>query len=259
MEQNRIDELLAKYNEGLADPAEVQQLEKLIKEGVVELTSLRELDKLDEQLIRMEAPRTSLAMDDRFYAMLREEKRKLRKAPTFTMPAWSWLAPRLAFSLVLLVAGFGAGYLVQGKSDGQQVAQLTKEIVDLRETMMLSMIEKESATDRLKAVSLTTEMDQVSQQVTLALFQTLNNDPNVNVRLAALEALKPYASQSAVREQLVLSIAKQDSPLVQLSLAELMAELQEKRSVKELEKIIQDDKTPQDVKNRIKQTISVLS
>jgi hypothetical protein len=78
------------------------------------------------------------------------------------------------------------------------------------------------------------------------------------VRLAALEALAPYAKESHVREELIRSISKQDSPLVQVALAELMADLQVKSSVKELEKIMKSDKTPTDVKNKIKQSIDVL-
>ena len=76
---------------------------------------------------------------------------------------------------------------------------LGQEVSDLKELMMLSLLEKESATERLKAVSLTQEMDQASQKVTSALLQTLNNDDNVNVRLAALDALKPYSSDGNVR------------------------------------------------------------
>jgi HEAT repeat protein len=94
--------------------------------------------------------------------------------------------------------------------------------------------------------------------VTSALLQTLNNDENINVRLAALEALKPYSRNSDVRKELILSIGKQESPLVQVALAELMAALQAKSSVKELEKLMQSDKTPADVKTRIKQSIDVL-
>jgi hypothetical protein len=41
MEANKIDELVAKYNEGLADPSEVQQIEFLLESGHVELTQLR--------------------------------------------------------------------------------------------------------------------------------------------------------------------------------------------------------------------------
>jgi hypothetical protein len=262
MEKYRIDELVAKYNEGLTDPSEVLQLEQLIEEGKVELTQLRNLDILEERLLAIETPTPSLAMDDKFYSMLGKEKKKQETksfsfAPRQLGDLWSWFAPRLAFSLALIIAGFAGGYLFNGRQNSD-VDELTAQVVSLKETMMLSLMEKESATDRLKAVSLTTEMDHVSQTVTLALFQALNSDPSVNVRLAALEALASYSKDGKVREQLIRSIAKQESPLVQLALAELMGRIQEKKSVREFEKILKDDKTPSDIKNRIKESINVL-
>lgn len=257
MEQNKIEELVAKYNEGLADPSEVLHLEQLIEEGRVELTQLRNLDKLEEQLIGIEAPATSLAMDDKFYAMLSKEKKKQESSIGFTMPSWSWLAPRFAFAMVILIAGFAGGYLFNGRKNSD-VEILTQQVAILKETMMLSLLEKESASDRLKAVSLTTEMDQVSKKVSEALIQTLNNDPNVNVRLAALEAIAPYSKDAKVREELVRSISRQDSPLIQVALAELMGTIQEKKSVREFDKILKDEKTPQEIKNRIKESLNVL-
>lgn len=255
MEQQKIDELVAKYNEGLTDPSEVQQLERLIEDGVVALTQLRSLDLLEEQLVAIESPATSLSMDDKFYAMLSKEKKK--ESSSFTMPSWNWLMPRLAFSLALVIVGFGAGYLVN-TGDRSDVAILTEQVAEMKEAMMLSLLEKESATDRLKAVSLSVEMDQASQKVVTALFKTLNNDPNVNVRLAALEALMPYSQGGTVREGLIRAIAKQDSPLLQVALAELMGQLQEKKSVSEFEKILKDEKTPLEVKNKIKESINVM-
>lgn len=258
MEQNKIDDLVAKYNEGLTDPSEVQQLEQLIEEGRVELTQLRSLDILEERLIAIETPSPSLALDDKFYAVLAKEKKKQESASlSFSMPSWSWLAPRLAFAVTLIVAGFASGYFFNGRRDSD-VELLAAEVVSLKETMMLSLLEKESATDRLKAVSLTTEMDRVSQAVTTALFQTLNSDPSVNVRLAALEALAPYSKDGKVREELVRSIAKQESPLVQVALADLMAQIQEKKSVREFDGILKDEKTPMEVKKRIKESLNVL-
>jgi len=124
--------------------------------------------------------------------------------------------------------------------------------------MMINMLEKESATERLKAVSLTQGMDEASNKVTNALLQTLNGDENVNVRLAALEALKPYVKDEFVRASLIRSIPEQESPLVQIALAELMVAIQEKSSVKALEKVLHSNKTPRDVKKRIKQSIEVL-
>jgi hypothetical protein len=76
--------------------------------------------------------------------------------------------------------------------------------------------------------------------------------------LAALDALRGYAKDGKVREELVRSIGHQDSPLVQVALAELMVALQEKKSVNELEKIMKNDRTPVEVKNKIKESIEVL-
>jgi len=70
--------------------------------------------------------------------------------------------------------------------------------------------------------------------------------------------LKPYASDSSVREALVRSIKNQESPLVQVSLAELMVALQEKAAVKEFERIVESEKTPEPVKQRIRESIDVL-
>jgi hypothetical protein len=135
---------------------------------------------------------------------------------------------------------------------------LSQQVSDLQEMMMLSLLEKGSATERLKAVNLTQEMDEASIKVTNALIQTLNQDENVNVRLAALEALKPYATDSSVREALIRSIGRQESPLVQISLAELMVALQEKSAVKEFEKIVESDNTPPEVRSKIRESMKVL-
>ncbi len=257
MEQNKIDDLIAKYNEGLADPSEVQQLERLIEEGRVDLTQLRHLDMLEERLVAIQDPSPSLRLDDQFYHMLSKEKQAPRQSFTFTLPSWQWLAPRLAFSVVLIAAGFASGYLMRG-SDKSEVQMLSQEVSELKEAMMLSMLQKESATDRLKAVSLTSEMDRASRKVTEALFETLNQDESVNVRLAALEALKMYSKDGKVREGLIRSIAQQESPLVQVALAELMGALQLKKSVKEFDSILKSDKTPEEVKTKIKENINVL-
>jgi hypothetical protein len=258
MEKSGVEELVAKYNEGLADPAEIKLLEQLIEEGTVELTQLRELSKLDDQIVKTEMPSPSLQVDDAFYSMLADEKRKQRKGSFSFQIDWSVLLPRLGFATLLIVAGFAGGYFLQRPAINPEVKLLTQEVSDLKEMMMLSLLEKESATDRLRAVSLTSDMTSVSDKVTEALFKTLNNDNNVNVRLAALEAIKPYVKDSNVRKQLVLSIGQQDSPLVQVELAQLMVIIQEKKSVKELQKLMDSERTPKEIKSKIKESIEVL-
>jgi anti-sigma-K factor RskA len=267
MERNRIQELASRYAAGILTQAEQHELEKGIEAGHIDLAMLEGLDTLHndvDTVITATTPQPSPALDDAFYSMLRTEQAKASRA------AFSWktffslpvLGPRLAFASAALVIGIAIGFFVQKPSqpaDSKQIAVLSQEVTDLKEMMMLSLLEKESASDRLKAVSLTEDLGQASHKVTEALLQTLNHDENTSVRLAALEALKPYGHDSHVREALIRSIGQQQSPLVQVALAELMAALQAKSSVDALKKIMDDERTPGDIKKKIRQSIDVLT
>lgn len=260
MNEVKIQELVSKYNQGIASPEDQSVIEQLIDEGKIQLEELKDTESLHHQLLNMETPGPSAKMDDQFYAMLKRERGASDQSSTVKeFFLWPQGTLRLAAAVLLLLTGIGIGrYFAPTSSSNQQVELLTQQVGDLKEMMMLSLLEKEEATERLKAVSLTEEMDAASTTVTNALIQTLNNDDNVNVRLAALEALKPYVSNSGIRTQLVQSIAKQDSPLVQVSLAELMGALQEKSSVEELQKILHSENTPADVKKKIQETINIM-
>jgi len=259
MKAEKIQELISKYNAMLADPAELKEIERLIEQGEIDVNDLQELHIIQEGLFKMEPSSPSLRLDDNFYEMLRQEKAPAKSFLWKNFFTWPEFAPRLAFASITLMLGLVVGFLLRSPvQKDEQIQLLGQEVSDLKELMMLSLLEKESVTDRLKAVNLTHEMDQASQKVTRALLQTLNNDDNVNVRLAALDALKAYSNESKVREELIHSISKQDSPLVQISLAELMAALQAKSSVKELEKILHNRNTPIDVRKKIEESIKVL-
>jgi hypothetical protein len=248
-----------KYNEGQADPSEIKMIERLIEEGTIELSQLQRLSELEAQVLKIQSPVPTVELDDQFYKMLSAMKKESKGFSWTSFFSWPELAPKLAFASLTLLIGFFVGYLfVPSPQSNKEVATLSKEISDLKEMMMFSLLEKESATDRLKAVNLTSEMSP-SAKVTTALLQTLNHDENINVRLAALDALKPYTGDSKVRELLVRSIANQDSPLVQVALADLMVAMQEKSSIKELEKILKSDRTPKEIKKRIEESIKTMT
>lgn len=259
MNEEKIKELITKYNNSIASEEEKKELEQLLEAGLIQLEDFSDATELHRDVINLPVPTPSSSLDDRFYTMLKEAKREARASST---PKEIFMWPqmmRIAAAVLLLISGIGIGhYFFPKTSENNQVEHLTQEISDLKEMMMLSLLEKDEATERLKAVSLAHDMNTASSTVTDALVTTLNNDSNVNVRLAALEALKPYVHDSKIREQLIRSIAKQESPLVLVSLAELMAAIQEKKSVSELEKIIKDNKTPEEVKQKIKETIDVM-
>ncbi|MBN8823300.1 MULTISPECIES: HEAT repeat domain-containing protein [unclassified Spirosoma] len=173
-------------------------------------------------------------------------------------------AMRLVYSVALLAVGIAAGYWFQRSNAPtvayqQQVDTLSRQVEQMRQMMMLSLLENPAASERLRAVSYTEEINEVDDKVIDALLTTLNNDSNVNVRLVTLEALAKLADNPKAREGLVQSIAQQDSPLVQSALADVMVKLQEKRSIKPLRQLLRDDNLNHMVKGKIEQSIRELS
>jgi HEAT repeat protein len=177
---------------------------------------------------------------------------------------WSLQAqPRLAFSLLFVAFGLVGGYLLHQPgqtaiSYNKQIDSLSSQVSEMKQVMMLSLLQDPSASQRIRAVSYTDEMSNVNLKVIGALFTTLNEDPNVNVRLATLEALVKLAGEPKVREGLVRSIDLQDSPMMQSAIADAMVKLQEKSSVKFLQKLLTKKDLNQMVKINIEKSIQKL-
>ncbi|CAG5069188.1 hypothetical protein DYBT9623_01924 [Dyadobacter sp. CECT 9623] len=248
-----------------------------INSHLAECVSCQEEFAADKQLwnslgkINVPEPRESMRAN--FYTMLDEFKEAEKSEVGFSwqdlvdrirnwaLPQWT---VQLAFSLLLVGLGWAIGYKTTQKKNQsaayqQQIETLAAQVQDMKSTMMLSLIENPSATERLRAVGYTSDIAQADERVIDALFATLNNDDNVNVRLVTLEALTQYADNPLVRSGLVKSLSKQDSPMVQAALADVMVKLQEKRSIKALKTLLKKEGLDNLVKNKIEQSIRDLS
>ena len=84
-------------------------------------------------------------------------------------------------------------------------------------------------------------LDQLSPdiKVIMALLNTLDRDGNINVRLASLDVLAENSYIPEVRTGLIQSITNQDSPLVQIAMADIMIRLQEKESVEKFRQLLE--------------------
>ena len=146
----------------------------------------------------------------------------------------------------------------KGSKQDQQLAALTSQVHELKQTMMLALVGKSLRIRTDKGGELSSEIKHADKEVIDALLATLNNDPNVNVRLSTLDALSHLANHPEVREGLIKSIAQQDSPLMQSAIADVMLKLQEKRSVKSFEELLKQKDLNPGVRDKIKQTITQL-
>ena len=162
-----------------------------------------------------------------------------------------------------MVFGLAAGYLLHRPGQttvaySKQIDSLSSQVSEMKQLMMLSLLQDPSASQRIRAVSYTEEMSNVNRKVIDALFTTLNEDPNVNVRLATLEALVNLAGEPMVREGLVRSIDLQESPMMQSAIADVMVKFQEKSSVQSLQKLLSKKDLNQMVKIKIENSIQKL-
>ncbi|WP_072008652.1 HEAT repeat domain-containing protein [Hymenobacter sp. IS2118] len=218
-------------------------------------------------------PEPSPHLRPNFYALLATFEAPEAPAPGYSLQSlWQWWLNRdvsrpllrAVYSFCLLGMGLVGGYWLNNShpadtADQQQIAQLAAQVGDMKQMMMLALIENPSASERLRAVSYTRQLDEPTTKVVEALLSTLDNDPNVNVRLATLEALAALAQDPAVRLGLVHSLARQESPLVQTALADVMAQLQERRSVPPLRELLKQENLDESVKSKLEQTIQTLS
>ncbi len=142
-------------------------------------------------------------------------------------PAW-----QMAIAGLCLMVGLGAGsYLQHGSAERDEVAKLREEVASTKEMVAVSLLQQQSATERLRGVDYSTRMGSMEPQVVTALIQAVNRDSNVNVRLAAIDALGKVANETHVRQSMQEALPQQDSPMVQAALIDYLVEAHDRKAV----------------------------
>ena len=111
----------------------------------------------------------------------------------------------------------------------------------MRQMVALSLLQQQSASERLRGVSWAYRVEPSDTEVLSALLTAVNQDPNVNVRLAAVDALHAFGSSPVTRNAIIRAIPRQTTPLVQIALLDLLVDLKEKEAAPELRKLSTDE------------------
>jgi hypothetical protein len=130
-------------------------------------------------------------------------------------PAW-----QLGFTVAALVVGVLAGARLSPSSTGE-IRALRGELRSMQETISVSLLQHQSASERLRGVELSTRVAP-DERVIAALLDTVRHDTNVNVRLAAITALTPVVARPPVSRELLAMLRGQDSTLVRAGVAEVL-------------------------------------
>jgi hypothetical protein len=168
------------------------------------------------------------------------------------LPAWRLPVPalRLAAASLVVAAGFAIGFFAGAGGDGGKIERLGREVDRLQQQMSMQLLNQPSASARLQGVSLTSRVQEPAPALIAALLDTLDNDPSVNVRLSAVDALYLFSGREEVRRALTASLSRQTSPLVQIALIDLLVSLKEKQAAAALKMLLADKKIIPEVQQR---------
>jgi hypothetical protein len=130
------------------------------------------------------------------------------------------------------------------------LAKLTDRTSHSEKHMMFARLNNmNSSAARIAAVVETPGFKNTGNNIVDALVATLNNDPNANVRLAALDGLARFYQETYVKKKLIASLKRQQDPVVQITMINLLIRMRESGIVSELESIINDENAQKAVKD----------
>lgn len=249
--QNALDKLIEQMEQ---DHFDDNQLTLLIQENPTCQESLESTYAFWKELNTLATPSPRAEMSTDFYRKLNEYSAQKIVQPSIFSQIKNWLAnlnPMVSWSMALglFVFGFFSGQFFQ---------------VNAKDTSIQPMAEVQhynpdaSVSGRMKEIQLVRKMENPNQRILEALNKALTEDPNVNVRLSAIETLLYFAEDPTVMEILIKAIPHQSSSLVQLELAEVMIQLEEKRSADEWKELLNSDKVERDVKIDLEESLQVL-
>ncbi|HZL57534.1 MAG TPA: HEAT repeat domain-containing protein [Bryobacteraceae bacterium] len=202
---------------------------------------MTQLTAMWERLADLPAPEPSHALNVRWQSTLdslvsarRQNQWRFSLSALWPQrPVW-----QVSVAAACLAIGLGAGSLLHlpfkiggSGADRSEIASLREEVASTKQMVALSLLQQQSATERLRGVDYSVRMPAMEPDVVSALVTAVNRDSNVNVRLAAIDALSKVASDPGVRKSLTQSLNEQQSPLVQAALIDYVVDAHDGKAI----------------------------
>ena len=249
MKCKEIGEKLTEYLDNCLSEVENSEIEHHLKscincqQELVELKSFLSILEND----KMEIPSNNLKVN--FDKILAEEiaKKGPKVIPLKSKTDWKTFI-KVAASILIVFSAF-----LLGKYQPEKLSSKEKNTAEV-----LTLLENSSASKRILAVTNAEEFTNKDTKIIEALINRLFFDKNTNVRLAAAEALSKFSSETLVRDALIKSLETDNNTTVQIELIIILSKIQEKRAIKPMEKMLENEETPQYVKQQLQLNLSTL-
>lgn len=247
MEKDKLESLLIDYIDGQLNETDRKMVEELLREDMNAKKLYDQLDVVIKAMNESKDLEPSSKVARQFDAFLQEEIKKNSNQTKVISLNWFY---RVAAAVALIVVGGGVGYWIsQQQKNADAIITMQAELEETRQLVRSKLDNEQSASQRILGVQAAYAVEEIDHEIVDALIKVMNEDPNSNVRLAAIDALGKFSTDQKVRSALISSLSVQTDPVVQIALIQLMVQMKEKNAVKSLEQIIEDEKTLPAVKD----------
>ncbi|MGD1945776.1 MAG: hypothetical protein ACFB0A_05855 [Croceivirga sp.] len=249
MENNKI----IAYLDGTLSAEEKQVFEKYLQDSPQLQKELGDYQKLFLAISEDRQIQPSKRLATHFEKVLAEEKANQVKVVSLPSHRSNRFSPflKIAAGLALLVGVFFTGKYSGQKEMNTTLVQAQQEVLEYKEATLISLLGNESASKRIQGVQLVEEFDRPDEEIVAALGEKMLADENTNVRLSAMEALSKFSYSEQVKSIFIKALETEENPSIQVALIELLGQLQEKKAIAPLKKLLEKEETQPFIKNEI--------
>lgn len=257
MDKETLENKIIDYIDGKGTEQERAVIESELAHNKTSYALYEQLREVMTTMDKVKPLEPSGKLKIEFEKALQEEIAAQKKTKTiFFSPVFY----RAAAAVLLVMAGIAIGnWINNNQQQEKELAELKQQVDENRRVMMAMLENQQSASQRMTGLSVAYEMDKPDDEIVRVLVKTMNEDPNTNVRLAAMDALGKFSSEAAVRNALIKSLSTQKDPIVQIALIQLLVKMKETGVVKQLEQMTKDASTMKAVKDEAYSGILKLS
>jgi len=212
-------------------------------------SEMRSFLQFTDSIPEVEPPK---GMEEEFMQMVETEFAN-RHTRVLTIPEWI----KVAAMIIVVLGTFAGGYFTGSGNQNNQ--QIQAEINQLKQEVWMTGLRGYSGPQKIEAVYNIKASGKPEGELIDALVYTMNSDKNVNVRLAAINALSGMVNENEkVKSELIHSLSIQKNPLLQISLIQVLTESGIKEAKDEIESISDNENTDQRVREYAKDMVKTI-
>ena len=254
MNCKEIKHLLTDYQDDSLNPRSKKLVEEHLKSCVICTKTHQEFIHLIDTINQVQEELPGKEIELYFNEMLAEEKLDLKTSKSIVLKSKNKVFKsilQVAATILLMVSCYLLGSYKDSTSKATEIAALKQDKKEIQTIATLSLIENESASKRLQAVSYAKDFTQPDNEILRVLIAKMNNDKHTNVRLAAANALAKFAEHANVRQALIKTLETEENANMQIELIQILVGIEEKRAIPTMKKLLENTETPIYIKDQI--------